>query len=347
MTDDGPLPPSGEDGAEPLPWYLAGAQAPAPPPQAAPAPPPPQAPSAPRLSLTKQPPTAPPPVMGPSTVVPTPAQQPTMHPATPALPPPGTPLYGTSPQGMPPGGVPLHGMLPPGGAPARRGGNGLLLGMVVGVLLAGLALVVALVVVSGRGTTDASATAAPGSAVDTGTAGADDTAADRTRAAATASTVAAAPTSSATPTSSAAPTPTVSPEDAALDQLDSLRAASVGALRLDDRWVAQVASKSVGITDPLQVAANGTHTFYAADILAEVEQARSRAGGQRLLVVQSTDFGKRSYGPNGLPYWVTLVDGGFSSSNDVKAWCARTFYELDATELANACAPRTLGAPHD
>ena len=214
----------------------------------------------------------------------------------------------------------------------------LLLGVLVGVLLAALVLVVVLVAVPDRGTSSAAATTAQGSGTST-SAPADDTDGNRTSAATSAATSA--------PRTSAVPTPTVSPEDEALEQLDSLRAASVGTLRLDDRWVAQVASKSVGITDPLQVAANGRHTLHPADIPAGIQQAQSRAGGQRLLVVQSTDFGKRSYGPNGQPYWVTLVDGGFSSSDDVESWCARTYYELDATELANACAPRTLGPPHD
>jgi hypothetical protein len=257
-----------------------------------------------------------------------------MHPATPALPAPGVP-YGAPPQGMPGYGPPPYGTPPPGSRPTRRGGNSLLLGVLVGVLLAGLVLVVVLVAVPGRGTSDASATGAPG-----GVTGAASSSAPAPR-------TSVSRTTSAAPTTSALPTPTVSPEEQALEQLESLRSASLVTLRLDDRWVAQVASKSVGITDPLQVAANGSHTFLAADILAEVEQAQARAGGQRMLVVQSTDFGKRSYGPNGQPYWVTLVDGGFSSSDDVRSWCARTYYELDATALANACAPRTLGAPHD
>jgi hypothetical protein len=137
-------------------------------------------------------------------------------------------------------------------------------------------------------------------------------------------------------------------EEQARAQLGSLRSASLAQLTLDDRWVAQVASKSVGITDPLQTAANGSHVFYAADILAEVRQAQVTAGSAgNVLVLWSTDFGKRSAGPDGQPYWVTVVDGGFAGSTAVKDWCARTYSQLDAAELADTCVPRTLGSPHD
>ncbi|WP_104523238.1 hypothetical protein [Blastococcus atacamensis] len=111
--------------------------------------------------------------------------------------------------------------------------------------------------------------------------------------------------------------------------------------------MAQVASKSVGITDPLQTAQNGTHTFYAADILAESNAAFSVADGAPVLVLTSTDFGKRSFAADGEPYWVTLVDAGFSGSEDVELWCARAYPSLDAEELANTCAARTLAPPHD
>jgi hypothetical protein len=57
-----------------------------------------------------------------------------------------------------------------------------------------------------------------------------------------------------------APAPTRTPE-AALTTLQQRHAASLSRLVLDGRWVAQVASKSIGIVDPLQIAANGTHTF--------------------------------------------------------------------------------------
>jgi hypothetical protein len=139
----------------------------------------------------------------------------------------------------------------------------------------------------------------------------------------------------------------LSPEEEALQELDALREQSLQGLWLDQRWVAQVASKSVGITDPLQTAQNGTNTFYAVDILAESNAARATVSNpSAVLVLHSTDFGKRSTAPDGQPYWVTLYDGGFGSSDAVKAWCASTYASLDPAALANACAPRTLSPPH-
>ena len=136
------------------------------------------------------------------------------------------------------------------------------------------------------------------------------------------------------------------PEDAALEELDGLRAQSLAAAIFDGRWVAMVASKSVGITDPLQTAQNGTHTFYAVDILAESLAVQSVVPDPSMvLVLQSPDFGRALTAPDGQPYWVTLVDGGFGSSADVEAWCAQTYPDLDPAALANACAPRTLTPP--
>ncbi|MBM7806993.1 hypothetical protein JOD57_002830 [Geodermatophilus bullaregiensis] len=61
----------------------------------------------------------------------------------------------------------------------------------------------------------------------------------------------------------------------------------------------------------------------------------------------STDFGRRSAAADGDPYWVTLVEAGFGSSDDVDAWCASAYPELSAEQLANTCVPRTLTEPHD
>jgi hypothetical protein len=153
------------------------------------------------------------------------------------------------------------------------------------------------------------------------------------------------PSNTSAPTASAAAA--VPPEQQALSELESLRSASLSRLVLDGRWVAQVASKSVGITDPLQVAANGTHTFYAVDILAESKAAVSSVASSSVLVLRSTDFGKRSYAADGQGYWVTVVDVGFTSSDQVEAWCASTYSTLTPEQLANACAARTLAPPHD
>lgn len=141
--------------------------------------------------------------------------------------------------------------------------------------------------------------------------------------------------------------PVRDPEQEALAVLQQRHAASLGRLVLDGRWVAQVASKSIGITDPLQTAANGTHTFYAADILAESDAATRSVSSSSVLVLQSGDFGKRSAAADGQPYWITVVDAGFAASDGVESWCARTFSSLSGEALANACAARTLSPPHD
>ena len=148
--------------------------------------------------------------------------------------------------------------------------------------------------------------------------------------------------------SASTPGPAPDAEQAALSQLNALRSESLPQVSLDGRWVAQLSSKSVGITDPLQTAANGTHTFYAADILAELRDINATVGSSAALyLLWGTDFGKRSTAPDGSPYWTTLADGGFGSEDDVTAWCTVTFPGLPADQLENQCAPRQLNSPHD
>ncbi|SDC38193.1 hypothetical protein SAMN05660690_1196 [Geodermatophilus telluris] len=142
--------------------------------------------------------------------------------------------------------------------------------------------------------------------------------------------------------------PTASPEEQALADLQALRDESLARVVLDGRWVAQVASKDVGITDPLQTAANGTHQFFAADILQESRAALSVVEDPSdLYVLWSTDFGRASTAPDGDPYWVTLVDGDFASEGAVDAWCAGAYPQLSAEQLANTCVGRTLTPPHE
>jgi len=159
--------------------------------------------------------------------------------------------------------------------------------------------------------------------------------------------VSSAPSRSSAPTSSAPATPTAMTEQQALDELGALRTDSLPRLVTDGRWVAQVASKSVGITDPLQTASNGTHTFYAVDILAESKAVTSSVPVSAVLVLQSTDFGKISHAPDGQAYWITVVDEGFGGSDQVKSWCASTYPTLTPEQLADSCAPRTLSPPHN
>ncbi len=136
-------------------------------------------------------------------------------------------------------------------------------------------------------------------------------------------------------------------EARALAELAALRAQSLARAALDGRWVAQLASKDVGITDPLQTAQNGTHVFHAVDVLAESRAALATVTDpSAVLVLQGTDFGRRSTADDGDPYWITVVDAGFTGRGAVEAWCAATYPQLHGAELTNACVPRRLTPPH-
>lgn len=153
--------------------------------------------------------------------------------------------------------------------------------------------------------------------------------------------------SAATGQATATKAPDTATQAGALDQLGALRSDSLKRVPLDGRWVAQVASKWVGVSDPLQTAANGSHAFQATDILAESQAARTKVDDpSKVYVLWGTDFGKRSTGPNGAPIWVTLVDAGYASQDNVTQWCQVKFPNLTAQQLADTCAPRQLTPPH-
>lgn len=177
----------------------------------------------------------------------------------------------------------------------------------------------------------------------------------RTRATATAPS---APTATATVTRTAAPTSTraTSPaprrtrasarqEAAALKALYDRRDADRVWVELDRRWVAQLASKYVGIRDRLQRAADGSNRFGAVDILAE--HRRLRREFVTVFLVRGDDYGPRHFGPNGEPLWVTFAfvnfaKGGIGSAAEVRAWCDRQFAGLSPAQRKNACVPRQL-----
>ena len=85
----------------------------------------------------------------------------------------------------------------------------------------------------------------------------------------------------------------------------------------------------------------------AVDILAESLSARRLADPTSVMTLQSTDFGKVSRWSNGQPFWVTVVDAGFQTSEQAEAWCARAFASLTQEQRDNTCAPRTLVAPYN
>ncbi|MGY1831665.1 hypothetical protein ACI8AA_14735 [Geodermatophilus sp. SYSU D01180] len=223
---------------------------------------------------------------------------------------------------------------PPPPAPTSRGGRGR--GVLIGVLAASLVVGGGVAAWSGLAGDDApSPPVAVSEPVDTAD-GVDKGIEDG----------GAAPSSAPAPAPAPA-TPTASPEEQALAELESLREESRASLSLDGRWVAQVASKNVGITDPLQTTATGSHQFFAVDILAESRSLLSLADTSQVHVLTSFDFGRRSAAANGDPYWITIVDAGFGSGDDVRAWCAGAFPRLSGDALANACVARTLEPPND
>jgi hypothetical protein len=98
----------------------------------------------------------------------------------------------------------------------------------------------------------------------------------------------------------------------------------------------------VGIVDPYQNAENGSHTFYAQDILAEHSRLRQMFTGEtRVVLLLSTDYGRQQL-YEGQPLWVTFALVPDSSKQGVAAWCAAQFASLSAEALENQCAPRRL-----
>jgi MTH538 TIR-like domain (DUF1863) len=147
--------------------------------------------------------------------------------------------------------------------------------------------------------------------------------------------------------SSGSPTP-IQPEmskDAqerqALGELEQLAGADRKLTKFEGQWVAQVASKYVGISDPLQRTASGSHVFYAADILAEHKAMRQQFSNPftvRLLKGSELPVANT----NSQLFWYTFVFGDFTSSADVKAFCTNAFADLSRKARANHCASRRL-----
>lgn len=134
-------------------------------------------------------------------------------------------------------------------------------------------------------------------------------------------------------------------EAAALALLTQESTAERDAVRLEGQWVAQLASKYVGIVDPLQVNDAGEHRFTARDIYAEHVALQSRITGARVLLLDSRTFGTRRSN-EGQPYWVTVAtDASFASADKIVTWCAAQFPELAGTALNNQCFATQIVAP--
>lgn len=139
------------------------------------------------------------------------------------------------------------------------------------------------------------------------------------------------------------PTTEADPEADALARLDELARQGLERVTLDGRYVAQLASKTPGITDAYQVAADGTHVFQATDILREHLSLRDdpRNGDAAVVLLRSSDYGKRQL-YQGRPLYVTFALRDFGGAQAVRAWCARRFPGLSGEPLKNQCDARRL-----
>ena len=207
--------------------------------------------------------------------------------------------------------------VPPNTPPAGKSPRGWLVALVVlAVVLVAIAVVIAVIMASRLGAQpEASSTTVPTAVT----------------------TITAPPTPSLTPT----PTPTVNPEVAAQAELDRLIADSASWVPLDGQWAAMLGGKWVGITDPLQTNSKGSHTFGAADILAEHETLKARVAGADVVLLDSRTFGD-NISHDGQPLYVTIGLGDFNDRDDVLAWCAAQFPELSGARLENQCTSSRL-----
>ena len=149
-----------------------------------------------------------------------------------------------------------------------------------------------------------------------------------------------------TPVEAAPTQPSVDPEAAALDQLSAHANHYDAIIPKNSQWVAQLSSKYIGVSDPMLTAANGTHTFYATDILAEFEQTAQTVTSVQVVLMDSRDYGKQQL-IDGKNLWVTFgLSDYFTSEDDVLAWCEEEFWYLEGRERLNVCMPGRLKPPN-
>lgn len=275
------------------------------------------------------------------------------EPPPPTLPPPSP--YAAGGYNATPG---AHGQPPPWSAPVRpdgagspvpppqRGGRrGLVVGVsAVVVVLMLVALGVVFVVKGRQHGTDTAAPPSPSAGASPSLSTAKTAAGGSPAAAASASAppslLPSVAPSSAPPLPSAPPT--VDPQAAAQAELQQERDQDIARVPLQGQWVAQLASKYDGVTDPAQTTASGSHVFRTADILQEFQRLQQQdAGGASIFLLLSTDYGSRQLA-NGHVLWVTFADAGFSSQADVTGWCSVNFAPLSGKALLDVCSARQL-----
>ncbi|MEV5208081.1 hypothetical protein AB0K35_11480 [Micromonospora sp. NPDC053740] len=135
---------------------------------------------------------------------------------------------------------------------------------------------------------------------------------------------------------------TIDPEQAALNALNAQHDQDLPTVSFHGQYAAQLASKTLGISDPYQTNRSGSHIFQATDILEEHQALREgTTDGTAVVLLKSTDYGKRQV-YNGEALWVTFALGDFANRDDVLAWCGNRFPQMSGAELGNQCAVRTL-----
>lgn len=131
-------------------------------------------------------------------------------------------------------------------------------------------------------------------------------------------------------------------DEQALDRLARSAADSRKRVALRGQWAAQLASKYVGIVDPQQTTALGSHAFAAPDILAEHLALEKRTSRATVILLDSRTFGERK-SFKGKPYWMTFaVSDGFTSQAEVLTWCQEQFPTLKGLQLNNRCLATQL-----
>lgn len=136
--------------------------------------------------------------------------------------------------------------------------------------------------------------------------------------------------------------PTQDPNVVAIATLEQAAAKTKATVPWQGRYVAQLASKAVGITDPLQTAANGTHVFYESDILAEHEALVRTFAGYQVVLLKSTDYGSRDLWQGKPLYRTFVVDASFVDGAAVRDWCATAFASATTQVRENSCVMRAL-----
>ncbi len=260
------------------------------------------------------------------------------HPGQRAPHPTGPPLPGAAPT--------AHGAPQPSAAsaaPPPPAAGTRPVGLIIGICAAAVAALVALALAFGVFNKPQQAVAPPAQPPTTPSA----TSAGPTSAptsAAPSTTPSSAPPAS-TPTSAPATSaPSVITDPAqAQAKLSELADAGRGEVSFDGRWVAQLASKYDGVTDPQLTAMNGGHTFRFPDILNEYQMLqRSAPADTQVVLLRSTDYGKRTV-VNGQPLWVTMaVRPDFTSEAAVQSWCAQRYPAVTGKQLKNICMPNRL-----